>query len=257
MAVILFIIAVVLIPYQEIELLTFTPAYQSTERTVEVDNGQHFLDLYVTIRGSDAISAGSLLKMYVYAYSDPYLVSALNVTEIAVSPEQGLENPLVGSDFSDGFLNPAVVYAPIVKGTVDQFGGESDVVYYTSGDFNGTLTLFGGNHEILFSYPLNDIIQVGGEDVTFGYVDGLVTISLTIVLVAFVLLEFRRVKVNRGKRKQTEIDDYLAKQSESLKNKLRGIFGEAGKDNRSQRKEKEKRAQANQPTISDDPEKSG
>jgi hypothetical protein len=71
--------------------------------------------------------------------------------------------------------------------------------------FNGTLALFNKNGSVNYiNIPTE--FQVSGENVTFSFVAEIVSISLTIVLVAFVVFELRGdyAKHKQNKEKEQE-----------------------------------------------------
>ncbi len=200
----------------------------------------------VQVSGFAAISGANPLTMNVTLFDFGKVVtSKLNLTEVRYSERGAYSYP---ANPSSRFWQSSVI---TLKERPDGiWTGQGQVVYFESGTFNGTIALY-NKDGFIKQYSVPDRLQVSGEDVTFSFVTGLVGIALTLVLIAFVVLELRNVGKNAQPKGQQRIDRYVGKPRGKGRGSLRRKAKDEGHDNVAKGEQKEQKQEPKEPSPSE------
>ena len=176
------------------------PSYQyfnNANAVVKYDNVNFTTYGQIEVYGTPTVSDSNPFTFWIINWYVPAkFIQEANITTVAFNPEQAFHFPInrVGSN---SYLPSLVESMHDAKGDLpglEDWSGMAQAVYFTSGTFDARLS-FANSQGFLVTGSVelqNFTMTVAGQDVTFSYVSNLVNICLTLVIVAFIFLEFRR-----------------------------------------------------------------
>lgn len=151
------------------------------------------MEVTTIVYGSPSISDASQLTVNVTVLIPSGFVSQENLGEITFVPELGFK-----PNISEKYLQPATILLTGASNS-SEWSKLGNMVYFTSGTYNATLTFLSRNGSIISEKPFPMDLQVSGEDVTYSVIGVEVGTALTLVIVAFLVFEFYEKLGNDGK----------------------------------------------------------
>ncbi|MDG6907005.1 MAG: hypothetical protein JRN20_14625 [Nitrososphaerota archaeon] len=198
--------------------LLVQPSYQffnDVQGSFEIKGNNFTVDAVIQVFSTPSVAVSNPATFWVLDLLVPTsLVSIANISKFVITPDSGFALPVKHTPDGKSLVPASVSLTLGEHSAIDQiWSGKNNVVYFESGTFGAYLNAYIGNDTIpKLGTPLTNIgVHVGGQDLTFSYVSNVVNISLTCVIVAFVLLEFgREIRDHkRSNHPDTKLDKYI------------------------------------------------
>jgi hypothetical protein len=194
-----------IIPWNTVLLLILNPTPEHVPLTGYVDSQSVFCDVLLTARGP--VSALNPIKATVLVVADR--TAEFNFSYITVVFWNSLEYPynITGSEYNIAkvLLHPT--------SAVNGWDGSIQIVYPASGNFDVSVFFFDAKMQAMRQLSFHSAIIIAPQESTFSYVTSITFLSLELVVIGLMILEFRTKEKGTATKPNQAETSYASKES--------------------------------------------